>query len=72
MVSVIVVAYLLARRLSTPIRNLTVIADEISRGNLGAKIAETGRSDEIGALARAIERMGVSLQMAFDRLRKKR
>jgi methyl-accepting chemotaxis protein len=72
MVSVIVVAYLLARRLSTPIRNLTVIADEISRGNLGAKIRETERSDEIGALARAIERMGVSLQMAFDRLRKKR
>ena len=28
-------------------------------------------SDEIGALARAIERMGVSLQMAFERLRKR-
>jgi methyl-accepting chemotaxis protein len=71
MVFVVIVAYLLARRLSTPIRNLTVIADEISRGNLGATIQETERSDEIGALARAIERMGVSLQMAFDRLRKR-
>ncbi len=68
---VIVVAYLLAQRLSTPIQNLTAIADEISLGKLGATINETKRSDEIGALARSIERMGVSLQMAFDRLRKK-
>lgn len=71
LVTVVAIAYLLAQRLSTPIRNLTVIADEISRGNLSAEINETERSDEIGALARAIERMGVSLQMAFDRLRKR-
>jgi methyl-accepting chemotaxis protein len=71
LLTVIAVAYLLAQRLSTPIRNLTVIADEISRGNLKAEIRETERNDEIGALARAIERMGVSLQMAFDRLRKR-
>lgn len=71
LVSVVIIAYLLAMRLSTPIRNLTVIADEISRGNLNAEIRETERGDEIGALARAIERMGVSLQMAFDRLRKR-
>lgn len=71
LVSVLIIAYLLALRLSTPIRNLTAIADEISRGNLSAEIKETERSDEIGALARAIERMGVSLQMAFDRLRKR-
>lgn len=69
--TVVIIAFLLARRLSTPIRNLTVIADEISRGNLGATISETERSDEIGALARAIQRMGVSLQMAFERLRKR-
>ena len=67
---VLVVATLLAKRLSQPIRNLTTIADEISKGKLGIKIQECNRSDEIGALARAIERMGVSLQMAIDRLRK--
>jgi methyl-accepting chemotaxis protein len=48
-----------------------MIAEEISKGKLGAEIKETVRNDEIGALARAIERMGISLQMAFDRLRKK-
>lgn len=71
LVIVVIIAYLLAQRLSTPIRHLTAIADDISRGNLDAEIQETERSDEIGALARAIERMGVSLQMAFDRLRKR-
>ena len=71
MVTVLLIAYLLAQRLSKPIRNLTAIADEISRGNLDAEIREIERSDEIGALARAIERMGVSLQMAFNRLRKR-
>lgn len=68
--AVVLIAYLLASRLSSPIQNLTKIADEISRGNLEANIKETHRNDEIGALARAIERMGVSLQMAFARLRK--
>ncbi len=71
LIIVMAIAFLLAHRLSTPIRNLTAIADEISRGNLGAEIKETSRSDEIGALARAIERMGVSLQMAFEKLRKR-
>lgn len=69
--SAVSIAYLLANRLSTPIRNLTRVADEISRGNLDATIREVERNDEIGALARAIERMGVSLQMAFTRLRKR-
>jgi methyl-accepting chemotaxis protein len=71
LVTVFLIAYLLANRLSSPIRNLTNIADEISRGNLEATIKERERNDEIGELARAIERMGVSLQMAFTRLRKK-
>jgi methyl-accepting chemotaxis protein len=68
---VLIVAYGFARRLSGPIRSLTTVADSMSRGELGAQIVETGRGDEIGALARAIERMGVSIQMAFERLQKK-
>lgn len=69
--AVVIIALLLARRMSTPIQHLTAIADEISRGKLDAEIVETGRNDEIGALARGIERMRVSLQMAIDRLRKR-
>ncbi|WP_028582698.1 cache domain-containing protein [Desulfogranum japonicum] len=72
MLMVLLIAWILARRLSGPIQNLTRIADEISMGKLDATINETKRRDEIGDLAQAIERMGVSLQMAFDRLRKKK
>jgi methyl-accepting chemotaxis protein len=70
-VLVLVVAYWLGRRLADPIRRLTMVADGISRGEISARILETGRGDEIGALARAIERMSVSIQMAMGRLRKR-
>lgn len=62
------VSYLLARRFSRPIRNLTVIADNISRGDLRAGITEVHRSDEIGGLARAIERLSASVKLAMERL----
>ncbi len=65
------IAYLLAQRLARPIRNLTLIAEEISRGRLDIKIQEVNRSDEIGALAAAIERMGVSIRMSLQKLRAK-
>jgi methyl-accepting chemotaxis protein len=65
---VVVVSYLLAQRLTRPIRSLTRVADEISRGNLKASIAEAARSDEIGALARAVDRLGASVKAAMARL----
>lgn len=65
---VIVVSYALASRLTQPIRRLTRIADGISRGQLDAAIAETKRSDEIGNLARAIERLRASVKLAVERL----
>jgi methyl-accepting chemotaxis protein len=65
---VIVVSYALASRLTRPIRRLTRIADGISRGQLDAAIAETKRSDEIGNLARAIERLRASVKLAVERL----
>lgn len=65
---VLLVSYALARGLTRPIRRLTQIADGISRGNLGAGIAETKRSDEIGSLARAIERLRASVKLAVERL----
>lgn len=67
--SVTLIAYLLAQRLATPIRNLTRISDDISRGRVVMKIAEVNRSDEIGALAAAIDRMGVSIRLAMERLK---
>ena len=63
-----VVSFVLAQGLTRPIRSLTQTADEISRGDLKATIHEVSRSDEIGALARAIDRMGASIKLALGRL----
>ena len=65
---VVIIASLMARRLVKPITSLTEAAEDMSRGELGAEIEGTERGDEIGRLARAVERMGVSIKMAFDEL----
>jgi methyl-accepting chemotaxis protein len=68
-VLVLIIGYLLASHLSKPILNLTNIANEISRGKLDTEIKEVSRGDEIGSLARALKRMGVSLKLAFEKLK---
>jgi methyl-accepting chemotaxis protein len=62
------IAYLFSQQLANPIRNLTRIADEMSRGRAIAKINEVHRGDEIGTLAAAIDRMGTSIRLAIERL----
>ena len=68
---VILISFVVARRLSRPILNMTSIADNISRGELGAKVKEINRSDEIGELARAVDRLGTSMRLAIERLSKR-
>jgi len=65
------VAFVVSRRFTKPILELTTVANDISRGKLDLKIAETARNDEIGDLAQAIERMGNSIRLAIERLKKK-
>ncbi len=71
LVAVLIIAYLISQRLAKPIRRLTAIADEISMGKLDAEIQDMDRGDEIGDLARAISRLGASVRLAMERLRKK-
>ena len=66
------VAYLFSQRLSRPIRDLTRIADDMSRGRVVTRMKEAERTDEIGNLARAIDRMGTSIRLAMDRLMAKK
>lgn len=61
-------AFFLGRRLVNPIEKLTSIAGDFSRGKLDAQIPGTRRGDELGELARAIARMGVSINMALTKL----
>ena len=67
---VTLMSLIVSRWFTRPIQNLTSVADQISRGEVGARIDETSRSDEIGALARAIDRLQTSVRLALDRLKK--
>ena len=53
-----------------PLVRLTTIAEDMSRGHFDHEIPGTDRGDEIGALARAVERMTRSLRLAMERLGK--
>ena len=72
--SVIVVGLALvsSRGLVRPIVHLTEVADQISRGQLEHKLPESDRGDEIGALAKSIDRLAKSMKIAMDRLRNNR
>jgi methyl-accepting chemotaxis protein len=65
-----IAALLFSRQLSLPIRQLTGVADSLSRGQMGVTVSGVGRGDEIGALARAIDRLGTSIKYAMERARK--
>ena len=72
--AVLLIAFLLSRRLTHPIRRLTSVANEASLANFSAinrELAEKDRGDEIGELARSVERLAVSLRAAIGRLQKK-
>lgn len=66
-----ILAYILAQRPANPIRKLTATAEQISLGHLDVEVVGTNRGDELGALARSVERLGVSMQMAFSTLQRK-
>jgi methyl-accepting chemotaxis protein len=64
------VAAIAAPGFARPLVRLTTIAEDMSRGQFDHEIPGTDRGDEIGALARAVERMTRSLRLAMDRLTK--
>lgn len=58
--------------LISPVNRLTKQSDDISRGGLTTEITDVVRNDEIGDLARAIQRLQKSLRMAMEKVRKGR
>lgn len=54
-----------------PVNQLTEQAEEVSRGRFATEIVGTDRQDEIGDLAKAIQRLQKSLRMAMERIKKK-
>ena len=65
---VALVAWLLGRRLVAPVRELTVVAARVRRGDFDARASLTGL-DEVGRLGRAIDTMTASLAQRTDELR---
>ena len=68
---VLIAANFLARWVTKPIQNLIRVTEGISQGELDAQIKEVERSDEIGHLAKAIERLQISVRVAVRELTKK-
>ena len=52
---------LVAKRLTTPLRSLLAATQRLSRGDYDVPLAHTGRTDEIGNLARSFDRMRVDI-----------
>jgi methyl-accepting chemotaxis protein len=67
LIVVLVVAFLVSRQLTRPLRELTAAADAISRGSFDYQIRDARRGDELGELARAVERLAASVRLAMER-----
>ena len=53
---------IITRNIARPLANLTVVAERITVGDLSSPVTVDERSDEVGVLARAFERMTGSLR----------
>ncbi len=71
LILVLVSAIFVSKWLTAPIRDLTEIADKYSQGQLDLEITGINRTDEIGQLSQAIERLGTSIRLAMKRLQTK-
>jgi two-component system sensor histidine kinase BaeS len=64
----LVVTQLLARGMTSPLREMTAAAKQMARGRYGVRVTASSR-DEVGELARAFNRMAADLE-AVDRERR--
>jgi predicted Zn finger-like uncharacterized protein len=69
LIGIIVALY--GTRLTSRIKKLTSVAEQISVGEMDSEIPVTSR-DEIGDLAEAIRRMQESIRLSIERLRRRR
>ena len=69
LVAGIIASVFIAAKATRPILELRAIADDISRGHLDRTVAIQS-NDEVGELARSLERMRASLKAAMSRLNK--
>ncbi len=66
----LLLAWMFSAKITSPIEQLTKVAETISKGELVTHSVEIEDKGEIGRLAQAFERMRVSMIKSFERLRK--
>ncbi|HSR48236.1 MAG TPA: ATP-binding protein [Anaerolineales bacterium] len=66
-VVVVLLAYAVSRTLTRPLRQMTLAAESIARGNLDRPVPGVGE-DEVGRLASALERMRRSLKIRLEEM----
>jgi len=66
----VLVAFYFGRRISAPILNITDATKKITGGDLGQRVKDRGKSDEISGLARAFNVMAESLEEKTIKLTK--
>ncbi|HYW22502.1 MAG TPA: adenylate/guanylate cyclase domain-containing protein [Nodularia sp. (in: cyanobacteria)] len=66
----LICAYILADRLSVPVRRLQMSVAKIANGDLQHRADIYDRADEIGALAISVNEMSRALQISFSKLQK--
>lgn len=68
LVIVLAVSYFMSREITKPLKELTVDALELAKGNMSVEI-KTGKKDEIGVLSVAFKRMQFSINKLIDDLK---
>jgi methyl-accepting chemotaxis protein len=69
LVIVIPLVVFLVTSIIRPLRQLTEVADSYSQGRLDLQVPGLGRRDEIGSLAKALARLGISIKKAMELLK---
>ncbi len=59
---VLVIGWYIVRSITRPLAQVVAVANQIAVGNLNVEVLDTKRADEVGALARAFERMMAALR----------
>lgn len=54
-VGAVVLAYLISRNISNPLKTLSATMDELAKGNLDIDVPERERGDEVGQMANAVQ-----------------
>ena len=66
---IVSITFFLRAHLVVPLRKIIVSAEQFSQGRFTDSVGYTDRDDEVGGMAKVVERLGMSIRMALKRLK---